>query len=100
MKFSPAAYYGEYSLHARTMGEVSGFRSKYERAEFAEMANASLSELQALEKKYSDVLSGNEYAFSKNAEEEGHKIFSRLLVAVRAKIAEVKAANESVKTES
>lgn len=82
------------------MGEVPEFRSKYERAEFAEMANASLSELQALEKKYSDVLSGSEYAFSQNAEEEGYKIFSRLLVAVREKITEVKTANASVKAES
>ena len=82
------------------MAANEGFQSKYERGEHAEMSRASLGELEALEKKYSSVLNGSEYAFSKNPSEEGYRIFSRLLEAVRAKISEVKAANGHVAQES
>lgn len=46
------------------MANFEGFQSKYERGEHFEMSKASLAELEALEKKYSSVLEGGEYAFS------------------------------------
>ncbi len=46
------------------MGNNEGFQSKYERGEHFEMSTASLAELEALERKYSSVLNGGEYAFS------------------------------------
>lgn len=74
----------------------TGFQSKYERNEHLEIAGASLTELQALERKYANALTSDEYAFSKNPNEEGYRIFSRLLLIVRDKIKQVESERHDV----
>lgn len=64
MLFVSEAYDAQDPITISNMGNNEGFQSKYERGEHIEIAKASLSELEALERKYSSVLNGSEYAFS------------------------------------